>query len=78
MGEGIIAAVEDLFGIVTSGLATFGEGLGKGLNAAAKFSFFEVSAEGVITGLGAYGAVIGFGMAISLAMSACYLIFNII
>ena len=78
MGEGIAAAISDLFGIMTSGLAEFGKGLGSGLAETAKYSFFEVSAEGTITGLGAYGGVIAFGMAVSLAMSACYLVFNIL
>ena len=78
MGDGLAAAMGDFFEIMTSGLATFGKGLGKGLNSAATYSFFEVSAEGVITGLGAYGGVLAVGMGISLAMSACYLIFNLI
>ncbi len=78
MGEGIATAVADLFGIMTSGIADFGKGLGSGLAETAKYSFFEVSAEGTITGLGAYGGVIAFGLAISLAMSACMLVFNIL
>lgn len=78
MGEGIATAVGDLFEIMTSGIGTFGKGLATGLAETAKYSFFEVSAEGVITGLGAYGAVVGFGLAVSLAMSACYLVFNIL
>ena len=78
MVEGITAAVADLFGIMTSGMAEFGKGFGLGLAETAKYGFFEVSAEGAITGLGAYGGVVGFGLAISLAMSAAYLVFNII
>ena len=78
MGEGLATAVSDLFGIMTSGMGSFGMGFGKGLAETAKYSFFEVSAEGTITGLGAYGGVVAFGMAVSLAMSACYLVFNIL
>lgn len=78
MGEGIATAVTELFGIMTSGMGAFGSGFGKGLAETAKYGFFEVSAEGVITGLGAYGGVVGFGLAISLSMSAAYLVFNII
>lgn len=78
MGEGITTALGDLFEIMTGGLASFGQGLGSGLNSMAKYSFFEVSTEGTITGLGAYGGVIAFGMAVSLAMSACYLVFDIL
>lgn len=78
MVEGISAALGDLFEIMTGGLSSFGQGLGTGLNNMAKYSFFEVSAEGTITGLGAYGGVLAFGMAVSLAMSACYLVFNIL
>lgn len=78
MGEGIAAAISDGFKIMTSGIADFGMGLGKGLAEMAKYSFFEVSEAGVITGLGAYGGVVFFGLAISLAMSACYLVFNIL
>lgn len=74
--DGIGAAVGDLFEIMTSGIAQFGKGLGSGLNEMAKYSFFEVSEAGAITGLGAYGGVIAFGLAVSLAMSACYLVFN--
>lgn len=78
MGEGLGAAVTELFDIMTSGMGAFGQGFGSGLAETAKYSFFEVSAEGVITGLGPYGGVIAFGLAISLAMSACYLVFNIL
>ena len=78
MGEGISTAVGELFDVMTSGIGSFGTGLAKGLAETAKYSFFEVSAEGAITGLGAYGTVIGVGMAVSLAMSACYLVFNIL
>lgn len=78
MGEGIANAVGELFDIMTSGMASFGQGFGQGLAETAKYSFFEVSTEGVITGLGAYGGVVAFGLAISLAMSACYLVFNIL
>lgn len=78
MGEGISTAVGELFDIMTSGMGSFGTGFGKGLAETAKHAFFEVSAEGTITGLGAYGAVLAFGMAVSLAMSACYLVFNIL
>lgn len=78
MGEGLATAMGEFFEVMTSGLSSFGMGLGKGLNEAAKYSFFEVSAEGAITGLGAYGGVLAVGMGISLAMSACYLIFNLI
>lgn len=75
---GLGDAVVELFGIMTSGIGTFGKGLGTGLAEAAKYSFFEVGAEGAIEGLSAYAGVIGVGMAVSLAMSACYLIFNIL
>jgi hypothetical protein len=78
MGEGIATAVTEMFDIMTSGMGAFGSGFGKGLAETAKYGFFEVSAEGVITGLGAYGGVVAFGLAISLAMSAAYLVFNII
>ena len=78
LGEGIATAVGDLFEIMTSGMATFGKGFGSGLAETAKYAFFEVSTEGAIVGLGAYGGVLAFGMAVSLAMSAAYLIFNII
>lgn len=78
MGEGIGTAVADLFDIMTSGMGAFGKGFGSGLAETAKYSFFEVSAEGTITGLGAYGGVVAFGLAVSLAMSACYLVFNIL
>ena len=78
MGEGLGTAVSELFEIMTSGMGAFGTGFGKGLAETAKYSFFEVSTEGAITGLGAYGGVVAFGLAISLAMSACYLVFNII
>lgn len=78
MGEGLSVALGDLFEIMTGGIGAFGKGLGTGLNEMAKYSFFEVSAEGVITGLGAYGGVVAFGMAVSLAMSACYLVFNVL
>ncbi len=78
MGEGIATAISDLFGIMTSGIGSFGKGFGTGLAETAKYSFFEVSETGVITGLGAYGGVVAFGLAISLAMSACYLVFNIL
>ncbi len=76
--QGLTSAIGDLFGIMTGGIADFGMGLGQGLAETAKYSFFEVSEAGVITGLGAYGGVIAFGLAISLAMSACYMVFNII
>ncbi len=78
MGEGLGQAVVDFFDVMTSGIGTFGKGLGTGLNEAAKYSFFEVSAEGAITGLGAYGGVLAIGAAITLGMSVCYLIFNVI
>lgn len=79
MGEGVSTAVTELFDIMTSGLGTFGQGLGTGLSEAAKYSFFEVAAEGgAITGLSAFGGVVAFGMAVSLAMSACYLVFNVL
>lgn len=77
MGEGLSAALGELFDIMTGGIGAFGKGLGSGLNEMAKYSFFEVSAEGTITGLGAYGGVLAFGMAVTLAMSACYLVFNV-
>ena len=78
MGEGIGSAVTELFEIMTSGMGAFGTGFGKGLAETAKHAFFEVSEAGAITGLGSYGAVLAFGMAVSLAMSACYLVFNIL
>lgn len=78
MGEGLGVAVSDLFDIMTSGIGTFGKGMGIGLSETAKYSFFEVSEAGAITGLGAYGGVVAFGLAVSLAMSACYLVFNIL
>lgn len=78
IGEGIAVAVGDLFEIMTSGMASFGQGFGSGLAETAKYAFFEVSSEGAIVGLGSYGGVLAFGMAISLAMSAAYLIFNIV
>ena len=78
MGEGLGNAVGELFDIMTSGIGSFGTGLGKGLAETAKYGFFEVSTEGVITGLNAYGGVVAFGMAVSLAMSICYLVFDII
>ena len=78
MGEGLGQAVADLFGIMTSGIGSFGKGLGTGLAETAKYSFFEVSEAGAITGLGAYGGVVAFGLAVSLAMSACYMVFNIL
>lgn len=78
MGEGLAKAVGDLFEIMTSGIGNFGKGLGTGLAETAKYSFFEVSEAGAITGLGAYGGVVAFGLAVSLAMSACYMVFNIL
>lgn len=78
MGEGLAGAVVDFFEIMTGGIGTFGKGLGTGLNEAAKYSFFEVSSEGAITGLGAYGGVLAVGAAVALGMSVCYLIFNVI
>lgn len=78
MGEGLATAVADLFSIMTSGIGKFGKGLGTGLAETAKYSFFEVSEAGAITGLGAYGGVVAFGLAITLAMSACYMVFNIL
>lgn len=77
-GTGIGAAVKQLFEIMTSGIGSFGKGFGTGLTETAKYSFFTVSEAGVITGLGAYGGVVAFGLAVSLAMSACYLVFNIL
>ena len=78
MGEGLTTALGELFDIMTSGIGKLGTGLGKGLAETAKYAFFEVSTEGVITGLNAYGGVVAFGLGLSLAMSACYLVFNII
>ena len=78
MGDGVGAAVKELFGIMTSGMGAFGKGFGMGLSETAKYSFFTVSEAGAITGLGAYGGVVAFGLAVSLAMSACYLVFNIL
>lgn len=77
MGEGLAKSVGELFNIMTSGIGSFGKGLGTGLAETAKYSFFEVSEAGAITGLGAYGGVLAFGLAVSLAMSACYMVFNI-
>ena len=54
MGEGLGVAVSDLFDIMTSGIGTFGKGMGIGLSETAKYSFFEVSEAGAITGLGAW------------------------
>ena len=59
-------------------IGSFGKGMGTGLAETAKYSFFEVSEAGAITGLGAYGGVVAFGLAVSLAMSACYMVFNIL
>ena len=74
MGEGLAKSVGELFNIMTSGIGSFGKGLGTGLAETAKYSFFEVSEAG----LGAYGGVVAFGLAVSLAMSACYMVFNIL
>ena len=78
MGECLAKSVGELFNIMTSGIGSFGKGLGTGLAETAKYSFFEVSEAGAITGLGAYGGVVAFGLAVSLAMSACYMVFNIL
>lgn len=78
MGEGLAKSVGELFNIMTSGIGKFGKGLGTGLAETAKYSFFEVSEAGAITGLGAYGGVVAFGLAVSLTMSACYMVFNIL
>ena len=77
MGEGLSTAVGELFDIMTSGIGTFGKGLGTGLAETALYSFFQVGESGAIEGLSAYGGVVAFGLAVSLAMSACYLVFNI-
>ena len=76
--SGIGTAMGEFFTIMTSGFETFAPGFGQGLAEFAKNSFFEVSAEGAIVGLNAFGGLCAMGLGIALTMSAGYLVFNII
>ena len=76
--EGIGVALGEFFSIMTSGFTTFAPGFGKGLSELALNSFFEVSAEGAVTGLSAFGGVCAMGLGVALTMSAGYLVYNII
>ena len=75
---GIGTAMSEFFTIMTSGFETFAPGFGEGLATFAKSAFFEVSTEGAITGLNAFGGLCAMGLGVALTMSAGYLVFNII
>lgn len=75
---GIGTALGEFFTIMTSGFTTFAPGFGQGLSQFAQNAFFEVSTEGAITGLNAFGGLCAMGLGVALTMSAGYLVFNII